>query len=1071
MLSLAACRRSLLGAFALILAGSAWAGEPAKPTKEQAKFFEQKIRPLLATNCFKCHGPDKQRGNLRLDSLSGMLTGGESGPAIVPDKPDQSHLVEAINYGSWEMPPDGKLPEDQIALLTNWIKQGAPWPDAGKTVMAAPKEKITDKDRAFWSYQPIRRPSVPELNDNGWSANDIDRFILEKLKSEKLQPAEPADPVSLIRRLTFDLTGIPPTAAEVAEFQQSAIRSPQSAIDSAVERLLNSPRYGEHVARYWLDLVRYAESDGHRQDAFRPHAWHYRDYVIRAFNGDKPYDRFVLEQLAGDEIAPDDPDALAATAYLRQGIYEYNQRNVRQQWSDTLNDITDVTADVFLGLGMGCCRCHDHKFDPLLQKDYFRLQAFFTPLLPRDDVPLATPTQKQAYAEQLAGWEAATEDVRRKIDAIEQPYRDRAAKGAIEKFPLEIQGMMRKDNGERAPLEEQLHQLAYRQVTYEYERLAIKGDDKTKLDELRQELVQFDKLKPEPLPLGMSVTDVGPVPGPTFIPGDRKQKPIEPGFPTVICGSEPAAIEPISTSANTTGRRTALARWITSEANPLAARVMVNRLWQQHFGAGLVATPSDYGTLGERPSHPELLDWLAAEFIDSGWSIKHLHRLMVTSATYRQTALRPAPAVALKNDPDNRWLWRMNTRRLQAEQIRDAALAASGELDLTAGGVSVPTSKPRRSIYTTAIRNTRDPLLDVFDLPDSFSSVPERNVTTTPTQSLLLINGDWMLGRAKALASKLKKNNSADEALINAAWQAVYSRPPTPQQRASALRFLQAQAGRIGQPADQLPAPIVQAMPERGGWAAVIEPGTSQERLRVSDNASLPGSDFTVEAFVMLRSLFADATVRTIASQWDGNNQHAGWSLGVTSEKSKYKPRNLILQLIGDSAKGGAPYEVLASGLHLELNKPYYVACSVRIADTSQSGVTFYLHDLTDDKPTASVGVVHQVTGHYRSSLDLIIGGRDKNTSSGWDGLIDDVRLTTAALSPSELLINGLKPHDKTAGFWRFENEPGFYVDSSAAANGLRPQASGKSASNARDTALIDFCHVLLNSNEFLYVD
>jgi hypothetical protein len=593
--------------------------------------------------------------------------------------------------------------------------------------------------------------------------------------------------------------------------------------------------------------------------------------------------------------------------------------------------------------------------------------------------------------------------------------------------------------------------------------------------------VEFDRLKPDPLPLGMSAADVGPVAPPTIIPGDRQQEVVEPGFPTVICGSDPAVIEAVGGAESTpglrldapltTGRRTALARWIASPDNPLAARVMVNRIWQQHFGRGLVATPSDFGTLGERPSHSELLDWLAAEFIESGWSIKHIHRLIVTSATYRQTALRSAPAVALKNDPENRWLWRMNTRRLQAEQIRDAALAASGELDLTAGGPSVPTSKPRRSIYTTAIRNIRDPLLDVFDLPDAFSSTPQRNVTTTPTQSLLLINGDWMLTRAKALAARLRQEHSTSEAaLVDAAWQAMFARQPKPAEREAALRFLREQQRRVGEPLEQLPAPIVQTMPEHGGTAAVIEPASPHERLRVPNNASLPDGDFTIEAFVMLRSLFSDATVRTIVSQWDGNNSHPGWSLGVTSEKSKYKPRNLILQLVGDLSKGAAPYEVLASGLHLELNKPYYVACSVRIADTSQAGVTFYLHDLTDDKPTASVGVVHQVTGHYRAPLDLVIGGRDKAGSSGWDGLIDDVRLTAAALEPSELLINGYKPHPKTVGYWRFENDPGFYADASPAGNHLLP-SSGKQAANARDTALIDFCHVLLNSNEFLYVD
>ncbi len=379
------------------------AAEGEADTKVQAareQFFEQNVRPLLAQSCYACHGDKKQKGGLRLDSLEAILKGGESGPAVVPGKPEESLLVDAINYDGPEMPPTGKLGADKVAILSRWVSLGAPWPRTDRAAHAplamasVPRSKLTAADRAFWSLRSTIRPAVPGLADpqqnswSSWSRNAIDRFILKALVGSGLAPAPEADKPTLIRRLSFDLTGLPPAPEEVDAFLADA---GPDAYERLVDRLLASPRYGQRWGRHWLDLVRYAESDGHRQDALRPEAWRYRDYVVRAFNSDKPYDRFLTEQLAGDELDPDDIELRVATGYLRMGTYEYNQRNVPGQWAEILNDITDVTGEVFLGLSIGCARCHDHKFDPILQKDYYRLQAFFAALMPRDDLTTARP--------------------------------------------------------------------------------------------------------------------------------------------------------------------------------------------------------------------------------------------------------------------------------------------------------------------------------------------------------------------------------------------------------------------------------------------------------------------------------------------------------------------------------------------------------------------------------------------------------------------------------------------------------------------------------------------------------
>ncbi len=779
---------------------SAGDGRPGPDVREQ--YFEQKVRPLLAENCYSCHGGKKQKGGLRLDSLEAILKGGETGPAVVPGKPDESLLVEAIHYQGLEMPPTGRLAPEKVAALARWVSLGAPWPardrvaHAGSPSVAPGLSSLVTAGRALWSLSPVRRPAVPDCAKSGptnWSQNPIDRFVQRALLDHGLTPAPEAGKPALIRRVTFDLTGLPPTPEEVDAFL--ADDAPDS-YQRLIDRLLASPYYGQRWGRHWLDLVRYAESDGYRQDAFRPQAWRYRDYVVRSFNTDKTYDRFLTEQLAGDELDPDDPELRVATGYLRLGTYEYNQRDVRGQWADILNDITDTTGEVFLGLGIGCARCHDHKFDPIPQKDYYRLQAFFTPLLFRDDLTLARSRDWADYQARRAAWEKAAAGVLRELAAIEGPYRDRGSATAMAKFPEEIQAILSKPQKDRTSLERQLGVLAYRQIQFEHDQVPaiLKGATKTRWQELKKALGKFDSMRLDaPAPV-LTATDVGPVSPPTRIPADRNAEAIEPGFLSVL-DPGPARIEPSNAAPQSTGRRLALARWLRRPDNPLSARVIVNRVWQYHFGRGLAATSSDFGRLGEPPSHPELLDWLAREFVEGGWQLKPLHRLIVLSATYRQASKRGVHelAVGRQIDPSNRLLWKRTVERLDAEEIRDAMLAASGEIEQVIGGPSVSIKMPRRTIDCRVARNLPDALLDAFDAPDGNSTTPRRIATTTTTQALLVINGGWALARAQAFAARLERlePTSADNRdRVNQAYRLAFGREAAPDEIAQAVAFL-----------------------------------------------------------------------------------------------------------------------------------------------------------------------------------------------------------------------------------------------------------------------------------------
>lgn len=1072
----------------------------AAPNAESLKFFDKDVRPLLVEACQECHGSQKHKGGLRLDNLPYILQGGESGPAIVPHKPDASLLIKLVNYEDpdMEMPPDGKLSSAKIEILKKWIAMGAPWPEA-EVAAAKPSRKpgdITEEDKKWWSFVPVKSPPVP----NSRAASPIDAFVQAKLAENGLKSSPPADPVAFIRRATFDLTGLPPTPEEVEAFAHEAYAS-KEAYAKLIDRLLESPRYGERWAQHWLDLVRYAESEGYRLDAYRPNVWPYRDYVVRSLNNDKPYDQFVREQIAGDELlyaqgktAPqtaEDLDLLTATGFLRHTIYEYNQRDSEGQWKLIMNEVTDVTADVFMGLSVQCAQCHDHKFDPILQKDYYRLQAFLSNITWAEDKPFATQAQMDEYNAKLTAWEEATKEPRAIIDAIIEPRIAGAQKSAVTKFPEEIQAMFAKPREQRTPYEEQIVQLAGRQVDYERERYKadkLKEPEATQYREAKAKLAEADHLKPKKLIPTHAVGETGrQAPTTKFVTRKAGEVVTTPGFLTILDPKD-AEIPTPKPAALTSGRRTVLANWLASPQNPLTARVIVNRVWQYHFGKGLSTTASDFGRLGDKPSHPELLDWLASEFIKSGWQLKTLHKLIMASATYQQSTA--SDKEALLKDPENRLLWRYSPRRLDAEQARDSMLTASGELDLAIGGEGVEKSKPRRSLYLRKMRNTPEEFLASLDAPPGFQSMPERQSTTTATQSLLMVNGDWPLDRARAMAGRLINEFPKDEAKrIDSAFQLAFSRAPTKREAADALSFVKQQRSQIQKEAPPPPptaTPLADAQKffgpnpaARTTKAFLLQPGTANEKLRVNLEGKIESDAFAIEAVVKLHSLYPDASVRTIAARWDSDKTKPGWSLGVTSAKSAYKPNHLIVQLSGSDFQGSPTYEVVASGLFIPVGKPYYLAASLdnhpAPGQNFGGSITFYARDLSD--PAAemqTVTVPHQIVGSYiNKDRALYVGGREIDKRSTWDGAIARVALRAGKLDAGKLMS------------WTVNSDPTCIADISAdqasvmlkAPQGSRwsweSSAAPTKASGAADPnreALTDLCHALLNSNEFFYL-
>ena len=657
-------------------------------------------------------------------------------------------------------------------------------------LMAA--DTFTQRQRDFWSFQKVKAQTPPPVKHANWARTPIDAFILAKLEAKGIEPGPAADRVTLLRRASFDLIGLPPTPEEVAAFL--ADRSPD-AYEKVVDRLLASPQYGERWGRHWLDLARFAESEGFKADEVRPNAWRYRDYVIASFNQDKPYDRFVQEQIAGDEMWPGNPEARIATGFNRHYPDESNARNLFQRRQEILDDVTDATGAVFMGLTYGCARCHNHKFDPILQADYYRLQAFYANTAADDHIPMLTGAALAEYRAKKAAWEEKTATIRSQMAELLAPVKKNTSTDYFDKYPPEIQAMILKPAAQRTPYESQMAWKAkpYLDMPDDEAAKQLKGDAKKSYDALKAELAKYADLNSGEPPEGIGMMDLGRTAPATHVLAvgmyDAPKEEVQPGFLTLL-DPGPAPIVPPA-NVESTGRRTALAKWLTDPANPLAARVMVNRIWHYHFGRGIVGTPSDFGVMGERPTHPELLDWLAAEFVRSGWSMKHMHRLIMTSAAYRQASdFRKDAAEA---DPSNRLLWAFPRQRHDSEVIRDASLAVSGVLNLKAGGPSIYPELPqgmvsprggwrlsaldernRRSVYIFVKRNSRYPMMEAFDMPDTHESCPRREVTTTAPQALTMLNDKVVLEWAQAFAARAL----ADKDPVDRAFRLAYSRPP-----------------------------------------------------------------------------------------------------------------------------------------------------------------------------------------------------------------------------------------------------------------------------------------------------
>lgn len=751
-------RRRLRQLCIALLCLSGWravVAEDLAPTPEQLEFFEAKVRPLLIEHCFECHSNNakKLRGGLKLDSRAALLKGGDSGPAIVVGKPDESALIQSVRWQSFEMPPSRKLREDQIAVLSRWIQIGAPWPSDRETTETAPKVYDWKLIRAsHWAWQPVRRSAPPTVTQATWPKNALDHFVLARLEAAKLQPSATAEPRTLIRRLSIDLTGLLPTPEEVAAFLREYDQSPDAAYEKLVDRLLDSPHYGERWGRHWLDVARYSDGFGGFLDgAALPHAWRYRDWVVSALNRDVPFDEFIKLQIAGDLI---DPEQAVATGFLALGPTYISDGGdpdaTAQAMSETLDDRVDTLSRGILGLTVSCARCHDHKFDPIPQLDYYSLAGVFNNGRLAEH-PLAPPEVVKTF-----------KDHQQLIKDTEQKHRE-----------LEVARKKEK-----------------RQLT-DAEQLEL-SDLKAKLEQLR-------KTAPPPFDAAHVINDSGNRDMHLAIRGNlRKPGPIAPRRFLRLLADEG------TTSFQQGSGRLELAQALVSSQNPLTARVIVNRIWQQHFGAGLVRTPSNFGIVGEKPSHPELLDWLAAEFsgIDApqspsptkAWSLKRLHRLIVMSATYRQGSQMNSAAFA--TDGDNRLLWRTSPRRMDVEAWRDALLSVSGELETQLGGPPVsPMDGRRRTLYAPVSRNGdhfgSDAFLRLFDFPLPRATSEGRTSSIVPQQFLFAMNSPFMIARAKALAARLQREATDDAARIERAYQLLYARPVTEQERVLGLTFLQ----------------------------------------------------------------------------------------------------------------------------------------------------------------------------------------------------------------------------------------------------------------------------------------
>jgi mono/diheme cytochrome c family protein len=776
-----------------------------KPDAAGVAFFEQNIRPLLAAHCLQCHSraAKKVRGGLALDTRAGWMKGGDSGPAIVPGDPAKSLLVQVVHYEHEpKMPPKGKLPEKEIALLAEWVKMGAPDPRDGAAPAAEKKPLDLEAARKYWAFAPLPESvPAPEVKDPaGWCRTPVDRFVLAKLQAKGIDPNLIADRRKLIRRAHYDLTGLPPTPEEVERFLAD---DSTDAYEKLIDRLVASPHFGERWGRHWLDVARFAESHGYEQDYDRPNAFHYRDFVIKALNSDLPYDTFVKWQIAGDEYEPDNPLAMMATGFLAAGTHatQITANQAEKERYDELDDIVRTIGTTMLGLTVGCARCHDHKYDPIPVADYYRMVATFSTTVRSDYDLVLNPSE---YRPAKAAWDAEHAPLvqaRERHEREEIPKRYEAWRKSAATAQLPAAGWSKKDKPDAATANAAALRW-FRAQDADWVRLdgAVRAHEK---DEPKAKSVKA-LISSEGVPAVRLHTQGADFYDPVYHlkRGDSNQKleVAKPGYLGVLMRTPKAEAQwqaPPPTGAKTSFRRRAFAEWLTDAnhgAGHLLARVIVNRLWHHHMGRGIVATPSDFGLQGEKPTHPELLDFLARELIRGGWRLKPIHRLIMTSAVYRQSA--DWDEARASKDRENTLFWRRPVRRLEAEIIRDAMLAASGSLDATPFGPgTLDMNHRRRSIYFFVKRSKLIPMMSLFDAPDSLQDISVRPATVVAPQALMLMNSPLVRGWSAALAARARPSaDTPPAAAVRAAYGFALSRPPTDAELADAVAFLKAEA-------------------------------------------------------------------------------------------------------------------------------------------------------------------------------------------------------------------------------------------------------------------------------------
>jgi hypothetical protein len=888
------------------------AAQTTRPQAQKTQLTEKDVLPVLEAKCFQCHGEALKMGNLDLRTRESILKGGDKGPAITPGHADQSLLIHRVTgkvAPKMPMPPMPALTDSELAVVKGWIDQGANWslPEGNATppqqTAAAygndyRERRITAEDRGWWAFQkPVRRPP-PEVSDARWTKNPIDAFVKAAMNAKGLKPAPQADRATLIRRAYLDLIGLLPTPAQVQEFANDP--SPR-AYEELIDRLLASEHYGERWGRHWLDVVRYADSSGFEHDRDLPTAWRFRDYVIKSLNEDKPYNQFLIEQLAGDEVDQPSNDTLTATAFYRIGPrVRFREKDNPFYRYDYLDDIVRTTFQGFMGISVHCARCHDHKFDPITRKDYYRTLAMFFGFVNYDH-PLLPPEQVREWERKTREIVAAIEPLKKEVARIEAPYRRLQFETNLKKLPPDVQEAI------RTPVEQRT--AGQRLLAAQFERggggegdpnfmgedpalslittaaqrepnlneaprfggggnrrgggssLKVSEDDHQRREELLREIQELEKQMP-PTPFAVEGIRDGdyrlapdgpgdePLPGKTYRPDypdlgesylpepgsqyevpwvhfganglvveeDNKAPVVGPGYLTVLVNGTPPPVAkpPRRDDYVSSGRRRALAEWIASPENPLTARVLVNRMWYWHFGRGLVATPGNFGKMGAAPSHPELLDWLATEFVRQGWSIKQMHRLIMNSETYKLGSNFYHAGNADK-DPENIFVWRYPVRRLDGEALRDIILSASGKINLQAGGPPFFPSIPqrvregyrqgkwiltkeepatwRRSVYSYWKRGMKYPMFEVHDQPDQNVTTEKRNITTVPTQALTLLNNEFVLLQAGFLAERvLREATSSDPAdQVKMLYRIALSREPSPAELAGQVEFLRKQ--------------------------------------------------------------------------------------------------------------------------------------------------------------------------------------------------------------------------------------------------------------------------------------